>query len=80
MSPEYAFFFRERKRRQNNLFSVEISREHGKFVITVYRKPNFSDVYTHFENFLPSTPKFGMSYTLLYTCLTLCSDWKKFQL
>ena len=35
-------------------------------------------VYTHFESFLPSTHKFGMLYTLVYRCFTLCSDWTKF--
>ena len=29
--------------------------------------------------FLPSKHKFGMIYTLVYRCFTLCSDWTKFQ-
>ena len=31
---------------------VEVSRQQDKFVTTVYRKPSFSGVYTHFDNFL----------------------------
>ena len=29
--------------------------------------------------FLSSTLKFGMLYTSVYRCFTLCSDWRKFQ-
>ena len=56
---------------------VETSREKGKFVTTVYRKPTFSGVYTHFESFLPTVYKFGMVYTLAYRCFRICSDWTK---
>ena len=45
---------------------LEISQENGKFVITAYCKTTFSGVYTHFENFLPSTHKFGMFYSIVY--------------
>ena len=38
----------------------------------------FSDVYTHFQSFLPSTQKFGMLYTLVHRCFTLWSDRSKF--
>ena len=45
---------------------------------TVYRKPTFNDVYTHFDSFLPVAYKFGMMYTLAYRRLKICSDWTKF--
>ena len=57
-----------------SFLDVEISGENGKVVTTVYRKPTFSGVYTHFESFLPSRQKFGMLYTLVYRCFTLCLD------
>ena len=41
-------------------------------------EPTFSGVYTDFKNFLPSKHKFGMLYTLVSRCFTLCSDWTKF--
>ena len=44
---------------------------------TVYRKPTFSRVYTHFR-FLPSTQKFDMLYTLVHIWFTLCSDCMEF--
>ena len=61
-----------------SFLDVEISRENGKFVTTVYRRRTFSGVYTHLESFLPSTHKFGMLYSLVYRCFTLRSDWTKF--
>ena len=73
-----SFSFEEGKNRKISFLDVEISRENGKFVTTVSRKPTFNSVYTHFESFLPSTQKFGMLYTLVYRCFTLCSDRSKF--
>ena len=32
-----------------------VIREQGKFVTSVYWKPTFSDVYTHFDSFLRDT-------------------------
>ena len=61
-----------------SFLDLEVSREKGKFVTTVYRKPTFSGVYTHFESFLPTIYKFGMVYTLAYRCFKICSDWSKF--
>ena len=73
-----SFSFEEEKNGKMSFLDVEISRENGKFVTTVYRKPTFSGVYTHFESFLTSTQKFGMLYTLVHICFTLRSDWSKF--
>ena len=61
-----------------SFLDLEVSREKGKFVTTVYRKPTFSGVYTHFESFLPTIYKFGMVYTLAYRCFKISSDWTKF--
>ena len=60
-----------------SFLDIEISPENGKFVTTVYRKPTFSGVYTHFR-FLPSTQKFDMLYTLVHIWFTLCSDCMEF--
>ena len=48
---------------QNNKISildVNVIREQGKFITSVYRKPTFSAVYTHFDSFIPDTYKIGM--------------------
>ena len=76
--PNMSFSFEKEKNGKMPFLDVEISRENCNFVTTVYRKPTFSGVYTHFESFLPSTYKFGMIYTLVYRCFILCSDWTKF--
>ena len=69
-----SFSFEEEKNGKISFLDVKISQQNGKFVTTVYRKPTCSGVYIHFESFLPSTHKFGMLYTLVYRCFTLCSD------
>ena len=57
----FVFVFEKEKNGKISFLDIEISRENGKFVTTVYRKPTFSGVCTHFERFLPSTHKFVCS-------------------
>ena len=45
----------EKKNGKFSFLDVEVSQKNGKCVTTVYQKPTFSGVYTHFESFLPST-------------------------
>ena len=47
---------------------IAIIRGDKTFTSSVYRKPTFSGVYTHFDSFLPSTYKFGTVNTLAYRC------------
>ena len=56
------------KQNRESFLDVQIIREDNTFVTSVYRKPTFSGVYTHFDSFLPSTYKFGTVYTLGYRC------------
>ena len=52
--------------KQNNkipFLNVNVIREQGKFVTSVYRKTSFSGVYTRFDSFLRDTYKIGMIYT-----------------
>ena len=76
--PNMSFSYEQEKNEKLSFLYVELSREKGKFVTTVYRKPAFSGVYTYFESFLPTVYKFGMVYTLAYRCFKICSDWTKF--
>ena len=55
-----------------------MSREGNKFVTTVYRKPTFSGVFTHFDSFLPTTYKSGMIYTLASRFFSICFNWANF--
>ena len=72
------FYLRKKKNDKMSFLDVEISRENGKFVTTVYREPTFSGAYNSYESCLLSTYKFGMLYVLVYGCFTLSSDWAKF--
>ena len=66
------------KTEQNNKISfldVNVIREQGKFITSVYRKPTFSGVYIHFDSFLPDAFKIGMIYTLVNRCVRICSSW-----
>ena len=51
-----------------SFLNVSVIREQGKFTTTVYRKPTFSGVFTHFDSFLRNTYKIGMVYTLINRC------------
>ena len=64
-------------KRGTEFLDIEISREDKTFTTSVYRKPTFSGVYTHFGSLLPSTYKFGTIYTLAYRWLRICSSWTK---
>ena len=76
--PNMFFSFEQEKNGKLPFLDIEVSWEKGKFVTTVYRKPTFSDGYTHFESFLPTVYKFGIVYTLAYSCFKICSYWAKF--
>ena len=57
---------------------VLITRDGGSFLTSLYRKPTFSGLYSHYESFMPSSYKAGLIYTLLHRAFTLCSTWEKF--
>ena len=73
-----SFSFEQEKDGKLSFLDVEVSRQEGHFVTSVYRKPTFSGVYIHFESFFPTIYKFGMIYTLVYCYFKICSDWTKF--
>ena len=61
-----------------SFLDVEVSQEGNNFATTVYCKPTFSGVYTHFDSFLPTKYKFGMIYTVAFRCFTICSNSTNF--
>ena len=67
-----SFSFEQEKDGKLSFLDIEVFREKGKFVTTVYKKPTVSGVYTHFESFLLTIYKFGMVYTLAYHCFKIC--------
>ena len=73
-----SFVMESEKDNRMSFLGVNIIREKDKFASSVYCKPTFSGIYTHFDKFLPSSDKIGLFYTLLYRCFRICSDWTKF--
>ena len=57
------------KQNRMSFLDVSIIREDKIFTTSVYRKPTFSRVHTHFDSFLPSTYKLGTVYRIAYRCL-----------
>ena len=65
---------------QNNSFSfldVKICRENDRFTTSIYRKPTFSGVFTHFDSFIPTSYKHGLVNTLIFRCFKICSSYEK---
>ena len=64
--PNMSFSFEQEINGKLLFLEVEVCRQQGMLVIIVYRKPTFSGVYNHFDSFLPTVYKVGMTYTLAY--------------
>ena len=66
---------------QNNKISfldVNVIREQGKFIISVYRKTNFQSCKMGFDSFIPDTYKISMIYTLVNRCFRICYSCSMF--
>ena len=66
---------------QNNKLSfldVNVIREQGKSITSVYRKPTFSGVCIHFDSLLLDTYKTDMIYNLINRCFWICSKCPMF--
>ena len=57
---------------------VLVSRRSGSFATSVYRKPTFTGLGTHFLSFIPEIFKRNSIKTLVHRCYELCSDWISF--
>ena len=64
--------------RSLSFLDVKMCRKNGKFVISVYRKPTFSGVFTNYESFIPMYQKRGLLHTLLHRSFSICCDFKTF--
>ena len=74
-SRHFNIYFSIENEKDNGMSFLEVNiiREKDKFTTSVYRKPTFSGIYTHFDSFLPSSNKIGLLHTLLYRCFWICS-------
>ena len=57
-----------------------IDRSSGIIKTSVYRKPTFTGVYTHYHSFLPSVYKFGLLSTILFRYFAICSNFHLFHI
>ena len=74
-----SFTIEHEKQNRMSFLDIAIIREDKTYTTSVYCKPTFSGVYTHFDSFLPSTYKFGTVNTLAYRCFRICFSWTKLQ-
>ena len=68
---------------QNNTFSfldINITRQNNQLKTSVYRKPTFSGVFTHYESYVDQPYKKSLIFTLLFRCYSLFSDYTLFHL
>ena len=54
-----SFTIEREKQNRISFLDIAITPEDKAFTTSVYCKPTFSGVFTHFDSFLPSTYKFG---------------------
>ena len=72
--PKMKFTFKKEQNNCFNFFDVKVIREDNVFTTSVYRKPSFSGVYTHFDSCMPMNYKFSLVSTIIFHSFTICSD------
>ena len=76
--PKMKFTFEKEQNNCFNFLDVKVIREDNVFTTSVYRKPSFSGVYTHFDSYMPLSYKFSLVSTIIFRSFTICSDMPKF--
>ena len=71
------FTFEVEKDKKFSFRDISILREET-FTTSVYRKPTFSGVFTNFSSFVHTSYKYGLIYTLIFRCYSLCSNMELF--
>ena len=68
---------------QNNTFAfldINITRQNNQLKTSVYRKPTFSGVFTHYESYIDQSYRKSLIFTLLSCCYSICSEETLFHL
>ena len=78
MSSQFVWFIWTKKNAKLSFLDVEVSRKQSKFATAVYRKPNFSSVYGHFEGFFTNGIQSWYDIHANCRCFNIYSDWIKF--
>ena len=77
--PNMSYLFEQEINGWLLFLDVEVYRQQGTFVKTVYRTPTFNGVYTNFDSLVPPVYKVGMVYILAYRCFKIYSDQTRFR-
>ena len=59
---------------------INITCQNNQLKTSVYRKPTFSGVFTHYESYIDQSYKKLLIFTLLSRCYFICSDDTLFHL
>ena len=72
--------FTSEKETNNKLsfLDIEISRDKIQFITSVYCKPTFSGVFSHFDSFIPRGYKFNLLSTLIFCCYSISCSMELF--
>ena len=76
--PNIKFTSETEENNSSSFLEIKINRENNRFLISVYRKPTFSGVFTNFNSYKPLSYKSGLISSLLYRAFKLCSNFEYF--
>ena len=63
-----------------SFLDIKISRHNQQFKTSVYRKPTFSGLFTHYESYVNQIYKKSLIDILLFCCFSIFSDYTLFHL
>ena len=63
-----------------SLLDTETSRDKNQFITSVYRKPTFGGVFSHFGSFIHRGYKFNLASTLIFCCYSICCSMELFHI
>ena len=63
-----------------SFLDIKIPRDKNQFITSVYRKPTFSGVLSHFNSFIPRGYKFNLVSTLIFRCYSICCTMELFHI
>ena len=76
--PKMKFTFEKEQNKCFNFLDVKVIKENNVFTTSVYCKPSFSDVYTHFHSYMRLNYMLNLVSTTVFHSFTICSDMPKF--
>ena len=74
------FTFEAEKDNSFSFQDIKNAHHNQQFKISVYRKPTFSGVFTHYQSYVDQTYQKSLTDTLLFRCFSICSDYTSFHL